>query len=395
MTTLSQTDDQGAQINTETEFAVRAFVRAATPRLNEALKGQEAEWEIDAQWERGSDGHFRVHSRQTRQLWPMLSDDWLRAQPEYNAVIERLKADAVVGPHLDRLVGTSSSATRVEADHILNSLIYGMQNAEGILVFMDESFDSKWLKVVEVLCAKQIPFKTIAPLPHLLLPIFPLCLNDEIALDRLTEQEVTRCCQVGVLRPQSQRYPLIGPEIAVGIRRTTSLPKLVRMGTEPHELPAEADEGSFGRRPLWRSDLIVDDVLSALRLFKRTQLRTSGFASWTDMQWLSGGTSYRVLSQWPYGGEYKLSEGEVSELLKLWQLLENESERFGFSIHRFNLAFDRGLLADRIVDLVIAAESLFLGDQDEKYRGSYVFVSRCAQRSSLTIRPTASVMYFA
>jgi len=205
------------------------------------------------------------------------------------------------------LVGTSSSATRIEADHILNSLIYGMQNAEGILVFMDESFDSKWLKVVEVLCAKQIPFKTIAPLPHLLLPIFPLCLNDEIALDRLTEQEVTRCCQVGVLRPQSQRYPLIGPEIAVGIRRTTSLPKLVRMGTEPHELPADADEGSFGRPPLLRSDLIVDDVLSALRLFKRTQLRTSGFASWTDMQWLSGGTSYRVLSQWPYGGEYKLS----------------------------------------------------------------------------------------
>jgi hypothetical protein len=35
-------------------------------------------------------------------------------------------------------------------------------------------------------------------------------------------------------------------------------------------------------------------------------------------------------------------------------------------MHRFNLAFDRGLIADRIVDLVIAAEALFLGDLDVK-----------------------------
>src|SRR5262249_41006290 len=47
--------------------------------------------------------------------------------------------------------------------------------------------------------------------------------------------------------------------------------------------------------------------------------------------------------------------------------------RFGFSIHRFNLAFDRGLLADRIVDLVIAAESLFLGDLGKRDRGELRF----------------------
>ena len=54
-------------------------------------------------------------------------------------------------------------------------------------------------------------------------------------------------------------------------------------------------------------------------------------------------------------------------------LLGEGAERFGFSIRRFNLAFDRGLLADRIVDLVIAAEALFLSDLDEKYRGELRF----------------------
>jgi hypothetical protein len=80
-----------------------------------------------------------------------------------------------------------------------------------------------------------------------------------------------------------------------------------------------------------------------------------------------------VLQQWPYGGKYELSAGEVPQFLELWHLLEEGNAPFDFSIRRFNLAFDRGLLTDRIVDLVIAAESLFLSDLDEDYRGELRF----------------------
>jgi hypothetical protein len=47
--------------------------------------------------------------------------------------------------------------------------------------------------------------------------------------------------------------------------------------------------------------------------------------------------------------------------------------RFRFSINRFNLAFERGLLDDRIVDLVIAAESLLLSDWGRMDRGEHRF----------------------
>jgi hypothetical protein len=140
------------------------------------------------------------------------------------------------------------------------------------------------------------------------------------------------------------------------------LPKLIQTGHAPREQLNVADEGRFGRRPLWRDDLVVDDVLSALRLFKHTQLRTAGHARWSDGFWLKSRTSYRVLRQWPYGGQCDLSAGEVPQFLELWHLLEEGAARFDFSIHRFNLAFDRALRADRIVDLVIAAESLLLSD---------------------------------
>jgi hypothetical protein len=122
----------------------------------------------------------------------------------------------------------------------------------------------------------------VALLPYLVVPAFPLRLNNELVLDRLTDDEVTRCYQIGITRPDSPRFSLIAGEVAVGIRRTMFLPKLIRQGDEPNELPEVGDEGSFGNRPLFQDDLIIDDVLSVLRLFKCTKIRTAGLVSWTD-----------------------------------------------------------------------------------------------------------------
>src|SRR5262249_32874789 len=159
----------------------------------------------------------------------------------------------------------------------------------------------------------------IAPLPNLVVPAFPLRLNYELVLDSLTDDEVTRCYQVGVIRPDSPRFPFILGTVGVGIRRTVCLPKLIRQGDEPQEPLKTEEEGTFGNRPLFRDDLVIDDVLSALRLFKYTQIRSAGFATWTDSPWLKGGTGYRVLGLWPYHGKAELSEGEVPHFLELWR----------------------------------------------------------------------------
>jgi hypothetical protein len=373
MTTQPQTDAHSPQISAETERTLRDFVRTAMSRLSETLEDQVPEWEVDWRWERGPDGHFRGHTTRTRMLWPSLSDEWLRSLTDYDRCVEHLKSDVVVGPHLDRLVGTAIGTSRLEADRLLWSLIYAMLNDGGAFAFTDERFDRKWRELVEFFRAEQIAFKIVAPLPYLVVPDFPLRLSNELVLDRITVDEVTRCCQVGVLRPLSPRFLLIEAKVSVGIRRTIFVPKLIGAGDEPREQSDTAEEGSFGSRPLRRGDLVVDDVLSALRLLKHTQVRTAGQASWTDAPWLDAQTSFRVLRQWPYGGGGELSATEVPQFLELWHLLEGGAARFSFSIHRFNLAFDRGLLADRIVDLVIAAESLFLGDLDVQDRGELRF----------------------
>ena len=185
MTTQPQTNAHSTQINAEAERALRDFVRAAVSRLSEALQDQAPEWEADSQWERGTDGHFREYTKRTRRLWPILNDEWLRSLPDYDTCVKHLKSDVVIGPHLDRLVGTNTGASRVEADRILWSLIYAILNDEGAFTFTDERFDRKWGELVEFFGADRIAFKMVAPLPYLVVPDFPLRLNNELVLDRL------------------------------------------------------------------------------------------------------------------------------------------------------------------------------------------------------------------
>jgi hypothetical protein len=373
MTMQPQTDAYATSISTQTERVLHDFVRDAVSHLSDALKDSAPEFEEDTRWERGADGHFRMHKKRIWMLRRKLSDEWLCSLPEYQLYIKCLKSDAVIGPHLDCMVGTNMSASRLEASDIVISLMYAMLDDEGRLAFTDERFHNKWREWVGLFGANRITSKTVAPLPYLVVPAFPLQLNTELVLDRLTDDEVTRCYQTGVIQPISPRFPLIYGEVAVGIRRARFLPKLIQRGGEPQELPETVDEGSFGNRPLLRDHLVIDDVLSALRLFKHTQIRSAGFASWIDSSCLNSGTSFQRLGQYPWSGKFELSEGEVPDFIELWRLLEQGSVRFGFSIHRFNLAFERGLLADRIVDLVIAAESLFLGDLNVQDRGELRF----------------------
>lgn len=356
-----------------TKQILRDFVRDALPRLAASRKDTETSWEDETRWERGSDGHCRVHKKRIYTLSPLLSDEWLQSLNGYKECVEQLKADTVFGSHLDRLVGTRMGGTRIEPRNILVSLMYAMLDDFGNLVFTDDVFESEWKDWVDFFKSSDFALKMVAPLPYLVLPKVPLRLNGEIVLDRLTDEEITRCCSIGVLRPTSLRFPFIDGGMAVGIRRTLRLAKTIRADTDAYELPNDEGEGRFGHRPSLRDDLVVDDVLSALRLYMPTKIHTAGHASWTDAPWLNASTSYRVLNQWPYRGGTGLSEVDVSHFLALWQQLEEGALRFRFSIHRFNLAFDRGLLDDRLVDLVIAAEALFLSDTNSKDRGELRF----------------------
>ena len=374
MPTPPATDSLEPSIATETVQSLRDFLHAAIPNIAAALREREKTWSDETQWERGADGHFRERKKRVFGLWLLSTDETLRTQPGYANCVELLNADPVIGPHLRCLVGTQNGSRRFEIDDILISMTSAMFDGGGRLIFTDKQFDSEWRIWAEFFCGREVVWKMVAPLPSLKVPSFPLRLNHDLVLDHLTDDEVSRCWHLGILRPESPRFPLIYGETAVGIRRTISLAKILRKENESHAGANDESEGNFGNRPILRDDLVVDDVLSGLRLCMSTDIRTAGHASWADSPLLGDSTTYRVLGQWPYGGGCNLSDTDVARLLDLWQLLQEEgAARFRFSVHRFNLAFNRGLLDDRLVDLVIAAEALLLSENKPKDRGELRF----------------------
>ncbi len=360
-------------VKVPTERVVRDFIRGVVAQISPLFEGAAHEIEAAARWERGPDGHFRERKRLRPVLWKVLADGWLSKQPDYQTCIDAIAADAVIGPHINCLVGTSQSAFLLTVDQVLHPLIYAMFDDEGHLAFSEERFQQSWHEMTEFFGATTVTVKTVAPLPNLAIPSFPLQLNDEIVLDRLTDEEVNRCYVGGIVLPMSPQFPVLDGAVGVGMRKVTRLPKVVRRGGEPIDPTNFSDEGTFGRRPVTHNDLAIDDVLTALRLFKRTKVRGLGYASWAEAFPVAGATSFRGRGQWPFHGAFELSETEVPKLLELWRCLEGGSKRLGFSIHRFMLAFERGLLADRIVDLVISAEAMLLADTDENSRGELRF----------------------
>ena len=360
-------------INPSTTRIVHDFVREAFTCLADSPEGTTWELEDELQWERGSDGHFRGRKKHVPSLGWKFNDEWLSSCAGYQHCIESMKADPVVGPHLEGLVGTWRSASRITANSILRWLTYSMFNEQGILSFDGDRFHAEWQQLGDFFETDRIISKMVSPLPGLVVPAFPLHLNCELVLDRLTDKEVTRGNQVGLLRPIFQRISFIDDGVAVGIRRTISSPKIVQRDNQINTTVSTEEIGQFGRRSEFRDDLVVEDVLSTLRLFKPTKIKTLGSVSWVDAPWLGAGISFQLLGQWPNGGSFHLSEPEIAPFIVLWKLLEKESARFEFSIRRFNLAFDRRLLDDRLVDLIMAAEALFLGDTDEKDRGELRF----------------------
>jgi hypothetical protein len=161
MSAPSQTDIHAAPIGTQTKRVLHDFVRDAVSPLSKALDDSAPAFEDDIRLEGGPDGHFRERKKQIRTLWPLLSDKSLRSLPNYKPCVECLRSDVLVGPHLDRLVGTSMTASRLEARNIVASLIYAMLDDEGRLTFSLEKFHTKLKEWANFFGADRIAYKMV------------------------------------------------------------------------------------------------------------------------------------------------------------------------------------------------------------------------------------------
>lgn len=352
--------------------AIKEFLREAASRLAENIEPRAVLSVEDEDWERDEQGHFHRTIVAKRHYFPAIHRHWPQMQtlPSYQAARDSILADPVLAPQMGQLLGPAGlGGIRLEVDDVLLSLVDAMFRDDGTIVFEEDKYEARWKEIEEVLYSEKVIQVSVAPLPGFTVPLLPIELEEGLAIDKLTDAEIKRCVRAGLLTPFAPGIPIIDPEGGVGIRWITHHEKIAFSKVQ---VTPPVSSGTFGRRPALQAPMLVDDIIMVLRLLKASELRCPGVVTFRRGWRLAGMLQWntRAVSR-PSFGSCLLDEKDVSLLTSLWRTLKGgllEKARFRFlgtALRRLNYSFDRSLPEDRLVDLLIGAESLFLHDATE------------------------------
>jgi len=335
-------------------------------------------------WVRSSDGIFRPEKPRHPNL------EWFRYKdrsdhlPTFAPLVEAIRADPILNPQLEAMIGAGGGATRFDVDRLVLVMLRALIDTDrAALEFREDRFKSRWEAIARDLYANTLNGVTVVLLPGLTVPGgLPVDLAPSFEITTLTDSEVTRSVDSGLLVPWLT--PLIRDSEAGAVRHTRRLPKEINA-----TLDLSIDEGTFGQRPLLSTYLLADDVLLVFRLLRAGRLRSPGVIQYIDSWLLEGNINfYHRATRSSDRGEFALAASDIHELRAVWTALTSsprQAKRFvAASARRFNMASDRYSIEDSLVDLMIASESLFLSDAAAPAdRGELGF--RLAQRAALFV----------
>ena len=151
--------------------------------------------------------------------------------------------------------------------------------------------------------------------------------------------------------------------------------------------------------PAGAAEEALEEVAACLRVFQPGLIAVGGRA--TTMPPPSGG--YQIHGGSPGhpipGGRmgpflpnaYVLDEPEVPGLQALWRQMHGpgfrKSRQVALAVRRFAYKGERTRVDDQLVDLIVAAEALFLGDADDESRGELRY--RLSTRAACYIQDTS------
>lgn len=273
---------------------------------------------------------------------------------EHEDVIAALRAHPVIGPRLDSAVAGWS----LDPGNVLGLLVSAMLSEADDL--SDDCFERVFPPFYAWLTREAEDVVVIAPLSGLDADDMPIALGPGVEIDRMSDAEVIACLTTRVISgfgSGTQTY--VDPRLAIRIR-------------ERHPV----GEGFLSADPLSGRIEPIEAVVNALRILKAGKVHVPGFV---DMPAAPYRRTYRwtPISSLPHRPfkTYELESGDVEPLVALWAGLRDErvtvrrnQKPLRTAIRRFGFAGERSRPDDQILDLMIAAEALFLAGEKTENR---------------------------
>jgi hypothetical protein len=338
--------------------AVREYAIAAVDLLRKVRPPEPPVLFPEEKWVRQGD-HAYIRQQTERPTWFMnlyRHEKELHTLSEYAKALKLLRADRVIGPQIDKLVGTSTSMMAVQAERLLIGILSESIRKDE-LAFDDRRFSDAYLATEAEHYAKTVPSVVVGPVVGL--AEAPRIRFGDVVLDEMSDDEAQGLLSNGLLQSFRGMEPFAQTSTSYVLRLRYEQPK--RIGQ------IERSEDPFAGIP--DSAKAFQEILSVLRLFKPDRVAVPGQVTLSEF---FGGRSRQgsLITSSPniFTPTYKLNPSEGQQLQRLWMRLRDPAvlkrSFVGTAIRRFGYASDRERTEDRLVDLMIAAEGVFLGSNE-------------------------------
>ena len=322
--------------------------------------------------------------RRTLVLWPFVSrhEKELEQQPEFLDCKRYMSEEKSISKHLSHLVGHTHTKGFIDTELILHKLLYESIDATKLFEFNSDIFDCTYAKIEDFFYCEKIKFVLSAPLQNFQCELEKIELAKDLRIVRMSKQEredLWRGNRYSGWIPDS-----LLPHFTYSLQLNFEKQKIYEDTSQkinqnsPEETPAEIARATF------------DKVVSALRLFKHG---IAGFSTimTTPITWFPYGGGF---TNW-YGKHFEpsrfiLTEPEVKEYKALFQefsqkeSLLQDSSFLNLALRRFNYAHERKRPEDKLIDYMIALETMYIVDDPGEY--GYKIAIRAASLLGKTLQ---------
>jgi hypothetical protein len=292
----------------------------------------------------------------------------------WRAVLRAISEDPELERQFDHQVGTEHGSAHLRPWALAMHVLPGPQDVDRAA----EIFEVRYREFEEFLAADRLSFVAVWPVQGLSLETGLVALEESVELGQMSNTEIVAALSTGILGMQPRGFGhetiFIVDDYLACLRYHYTLPKIVQdpvqgkyLGSEPEEFKMidRIEETYEQATALLPSDF----PLPTGRLQLAAQWMVHGGS------WMPAGENYGVTPNFrssPYRRRHRLGEPGAAQLKSIWaQLLcPRAPEELRLAARRFGYRRERHRPQDRLVDVLVAAESLYLtgGTTELSYR---------------------------
>jgi len=333
-----------------------------------------------ARWKESGPGYFQ-REEAVDLSWAVAigkRTDELHALPEYQEAIEVIEANEDWRSQIGKLVGTPTTQTRVDAAWLIDACLGVALSANAAGKDAIEAARGRAQESQRYLDAREFIVEIFAPLLGFHAPeLGRIEVTSELAIEPIGVNDMERLYSAGALLPTMPMVPFVSAPSHM-VLATYVVPKIVNEGDKP---PTPADPS----RPAASA---IEELLTCMRLLKPGHVEIGGqvhmMPSYLGRAFQR---SHLGIAHWPFHQSYTLGTPELDGLVELWRQLHSagvmNTRNLTLAARRFAYKGECARVDDQLVDLIVAAEALFLADADEESRGELGF--RMSLRAALFI----------